>query len=72
MQFKVNVHPAACGNTKWRGVAWSLPWRGVRLIWVGAIFLQVRKVGDQKSIMVYARLYSCYIVLPAKSEKWKW
>ena len=33
---KVDIPPAACGDTKWRGAAWSLPWRWISGRWFGA------------------------------------
>ena len=34
-KLKENIPPAARDDTKWRGVAWCLPWMGINRRWLG-------------------------------------
>ena len=61
MKRKGDIFPAARGNAKWRGAAWSLPWWWISGRWFGAQCHGGGKVGERITLMVFARLPPCSV-----------
>ena len=63
---KEKIPAVACGDAEWRSAAWSLPCRWIIGIWGGEKCLSGGQVGERSALMGSARLYPCYVLLPAK------
>ena len=68
MQYRGNVPPEACSDTKWHSAACSLTCRLITGIWGGARYLWGGQVGERIALMGSARLSTCSVVPPAREK----
>ena len=66
-KLKGEIPPAARDDAKWRGMAWSLPWRWIIGRFFGAQFHGGGQVGERIVIMRSVRLFQIF-ALPTKSD----